>query len=240
MRTVLFVVLGAAALFFGILLLMILILIIAALCVDPRKEYPRNSRFYRFLLNTATAWMVLFLRIRVNVTGLDAVPPTGRFLFVGNHRSNFDPIIAWHVLKEQNVAFLSKEANFHIPVFGRIIRRCCFMAVDREHPLSSAKTFRKAAALLKAEEVSIGVYPEGTRNRAHGLLPFHNGVFRIAKEANVPIVIGAMQGTDRIRSRTPWKKTTVEVRFSVIPAEQVAALSPAELGDVVSQKLTIF
>lgn len=36
-------------------------------------------------------------------------------MFVGNHRSNFDPIIEWLVLKPWDIAFISKGENFKIP-----------------------------------------------------------------------------------------------------------------------------
>lgn len=38
-------------------------------------------------------------------------------MFVGNHRSNFDPIIEWLVLKPWDIAFISKGENFKIPFF---------------------------------------------------------------------------------------------------------------------------
>lgn len=102
-------------------------------------------------------------------------------MFVGNHRSNFDPIIEWLVLKPWDIAFISKGENFKIPFFGRIIRKCCFMPIDRENPRKALRTINKASDLLQSGEVSIGVYPEGTRSKTGELLPFHDGVFHIAK-----------------------------------------------------------
>ena len=98
-------------------------------------------------------------------------------MFVGNHRSNFDPIIEWLVLKPWDIAFISKDENFKIPFFGRIIRKCCFMPIDRENPRKALRTINKASDLLQSGEVSIGVYPEGTRSKTGELLPFHDGVF---------------------------------------------------------------
>lgn len=63
-------------------------------------------------------------------------------------------------MKERNLAFVSKAENFQIPIFGRIIRRCCFMAIDRENPRNALLTIEKAAKLIASDEVSIGIYPE--------------------------------------------------------------------------------
>lgn len=65
--------------------------------------------------------------IYIHTEGIDKIPKDGRFLFVSNHRSNFDPILTWYVLKDYDLAFISKAENFRIPIFGRIIRKCCFI-----------------------------------------------------------------------------------------------------------------
>ena len=59
-------------------------------------------------------------------------------------------------------------------------------------------SFTKAAELMKNDVVSVGVYPEGTRNRDGSLLPFHDGVFIIARKADVPIVVATIDGTEKI------------------------------------------
>ena len=98
------------------------------------------------------------LRIRVYTSGLEKIPKNQKLMFVGNHRSNFDPIIEWLVLKPWDIAFISKGENFKIPFFGRIIQKCCFMPIDRENPRKALRTINKASDLLQSGEVSIGVY----------------------------------------------------------------------------------
>lgn len=85
------------------------------------------------------------LRIRVYTSGLEKIPKNQKLMFVGNHRSNFDPIIEWLVLKPWDIAFISKGENFKIPFFGRIIRKCCFMPIDRENPRKALRTINKAS-----------------------------------------------------------------------------------------------
>ncbi len=193
----------------GLFLLYVLFLGICALLVDPQKEYNRNSPFYRFLLESATAAAMKLLRIRVQVSGIQKIPKDEKVLFVCNHRSNFDPIITWHVLKQWKPAFVSKPANFKIPFFGRIIRKCCFIPIDRENPRKAIGTINKAAKLLKSQEVSVGIYPEGTRSKTYELLPLHNGVFKIAQKADAPIVVLCITGTEKISRRTPFHPTDV-------------------------------
>lgn len=162
------------------------------------------------------------LRIRVYTSGLEKIPKNQKLMFVGNHRSNFDPIIEWLVLKPWDIAFISKGENFKIPFFGRIIRKCCFMPIDRENPRKALRTINKASDLLQSGEVSIGVYPEGTRSKTGELLPFHDGVFHIAKKAGTPIVVMSIRGTEQIHKNVLRRHSDVYLDIvQVIPASDV-------------------
>ncbi len=216
----------------GCFLLWVMVLFLSSLFVDPNSEYGENSPYYRFLLNGATALAVRVLGIHMHTAGLEKLPIEGRFLLVGNHRSNFDPILTWYVLKDRELAFISKPENFHIPIFGRIIRKCCFLPIDRKDPRNAVRTISSASDLLKNDSVSIAVYPEGTRSKERVLLPFHNGVFKIAHNANVPIVVAAISGTENIHRN--YLRRRSDVFFSivdVIPAEFAASSSTAAIGD---------
>ena len=193
----------------ALLLMYLLFLGVCCLLVNPEKEYDKNSPFYRVLLDSATAMVMKLLRIRVHVNGVEKIPKDTKVLFVSNHRSNFDPIVTWYALKKWKIAFVSKPSNFKIPFFGRIIRKCCFMPIDRENPRNAIVTINKAAKLLKKQEVSIGIYPEGTRSKHGQLLPFHNGVFKIAQKAEAFIVVLCVTGTEKISKQTPFRRTDV-------------------------------
>ena len=235
MGTVLLWILG---LILCVCLAYLLLLGVSALLVDDKREYERNSPFYRALLYSATTCCVKLLRIHIHTAGMEKLPKDGRFLLVSNHRSNFDPILTWHILKNRDLAFISKAENFRIPIFGRIIRRCCFLAIDRENPRNAIRTIDKAAELIEKDEVSIAVYPEGTRSKECVLLPFHNGVFKIAQKANVPIVVAAIQGTEQIHKN--WLRRPSDIHFEIIetlPANYVKLNRTAAIGDRVRSDL---
>ena len=224
---------------FGLFLLYALFLLVCSLFINPKKEYENHSRFYRALLNGATAFAMKIMRIRIHTSGMEKVPEnTKKLLFVSNHRSNFDPIITWHIFNKWQPAFVSKASNFKIPIFGRFIRKCCFMAIDRENPRNALKTILKAAELLKKGKVSIGIYPEGTRSKECKLLPFHNGVFKIAQKANADIVVLAVSGTEQIHKNYPFRHTDVYLDvLEVIPAETVRATKTDAIGERIKTEL---
>ena len=218
----------------AILILYFLFLGVCALLVSPDKTYEKNSPFYRFLLESATAVAIKLLRIRVHISGIEKIPKDEKVLFVCNHRSNYDPLITWCALNKWKIAFVSKPENFKVPFFGRIIRKCCFLPIDRENPRKAIVTINKAAKLLKKQEVSVGIYPEGTRSKNCRLLPFHNGVFKIAQKAEVPIVVLSITGTEKIFKRTPFQHTDVYLDvLELFPSENIKELKTEMIGMMV-------
>ena len=215
----------------GIVVAYILFLVICALAVDPKREYTRHNSFYRAVLDGVTAIGIKIMRIRVHVSGEEKLPVGALPLFVCNHRSSFDPIITWYALKKWKLAFISKPSNFKIPVFGRLIRRCCFLPIDRENPRNAIRTIQAAAGILADGDLSVAVYPEGTRNRQPGLLPFHNGVYKIAQKAGAPIVVLTVSGTEKIHKNYPLHSSHVYLDIvHCFPAQEVCSTKTDLLG----------
>lgn len=231
---VLYIIIGLLAL----ILLLCLFIAVCSLFVNTNKEYDYNSSFYRLLLNFSTAVVLRLGRIHLHITGFEKVPKNKRVLFVSNHRSNFDPITTWYVFRKWTPAFISKKENFDIPVFGRYIRKCGFMAIDRKNPRNAAKTINKAAQMLKDGKVSIGVYPEGTRSHDCKLLPFHNAVFKVAQKAEAPIVVLSLEGTERVKKNYPLHRTDIYMNvLEVIPEERIKGVKTEEIGNHITNML---
>lgn len=211
-----------------------------SLAVNPKKEYENDSRFYRRILYISSIVTCVAARIKIVKNGMEEnIPPDGRFLLVSNHRSNFDPITTWTVLrKREDIVYVSKPENFNIPWFGRIIRRCGFMSIDRQNPRNAAVTINKAASLIKDDKASVAIFPEGTRSREGKLLPFHDGVFKIAQKAKVPIVVAAVSNTEKVKKNFPFHGTAVYIDFvDIITRDEVEKMSTHEIGQRVYNDL---
>ena len=98
------------------IILLLLVSAIAAALVDPEKPCS-ESRFYRCLFQTWIDLAIPVMRIKLDISGLELLSKDTPILYVGNHRSNFDPILAWYVLKDRPLGFVSQEGNFHIPIW---------------------------------------------------------------------------------------------------------------------------
>ena len=98
------------------------------------------------------------------------------------------------------------------------------------------KTILDAVDLIKRDEVSIVVYPEGTRSKKFKLLKFHAGVFKIAQKANVPIVVATIQGGELVKDRYPFRRTHVYIDvLDVFDREKVKSHTTDELSNEARQ-----
>ena len=218
----------------GLVLLLVVVGFLSGLFTGHRDEYSKDSPFYRFVLNSMTG-LVLFLA-RVKVVAEGEALPEGRFVLVSNHRSNFDPIVTWYRFRKTPLSFVTKPSNLKIPFYGNIVKRCLFLPIDRQNARNAVKTIEKAAEYLRNDVVNIGIYPEGTRSKTFRLLRFHNGAFKIAQKAGVPIVVVCTTGTELIKDNWLRRRTTVRLNVAeVIPAGRVMNMTTAEIGQEVRE-----
>lgn len=214
-------------------LLLALFLLALALAAGPVRPQKRRNAFYNAVVCYALGLATELGRIRVRVTGLETLP-AGRWLFVCNHRSNYDPLITSWLLRKREFAFITKPSVMRNFVSGRIVSRACYLGIDRENDREALRTILEAARLLKEDVVSFGIYPEGTRHAGDEMLPFRNGAFKIAQRAKVPIVAAAIRGTDSVYRNFPWRSTEVQLKIcAVMDAETVCGLSTIEIGEQV-------
>ena len=211
--------------------LIFLFVCVCSLFINKKKSYKKESKFYRFLLQSFTSAGLWTVGVKLHVTGLEKLPQGEKFLLVGNHISNYDPIITWKVLRKQKMRFISKGSNFKIPFMGQLIYRCRFMEIDRKNPRNALKTIEEAAEMIKNGEACVGVYPEGMRSKTGELLPFHNSVFKIAQKANAPIVVCTVRETGKVHKNAVWKRTHVYLDFvEVFSKESVQKMKTVEIG----------
>lgn len=216
--------------FVGFSLLYLFLLWIGSLFVGKKEPEPGNHPFARKLVVWTIEAICNVGRAKLTVEGGEMLPD-GRFLLVSNHRSNFDPLVTVLAFRAHDMAFVSKKGNLKLPIVGKWIRYANYLSIDRENPRNAIRTINAAADYLKRDMVSVGIYPEGTRNPTDTMLPFHDGVMMIAQKAGVPIVVVTVRDTEKIVKNFPFRSTRVEITVKgVISAEQVASSRSNELS----------
>lgn len=211
----------------------VIIFAIIGLAIDKDNLKKMPNKFFKKVGFDTLKVFLDTMRIRVHVEGIENIPDE-RFLIVSNHLSCFDPMIYLILFKDYNLAFVSKKENMEIPVVGRYMAAIGCVPLDREDTKSAIKSINKAADYIKQGLVNIGIYPEGWVNKSdEPLLPFRNGAFKIAKKADVPILVTTISGTEKIKKQFFFKPTHVKVDIlGVIPTSDVRQLPTKEIGEL--------
>lgn len=160
-----------------------------SLFVNTKKPIIHQNRYYYHVL-VQTAFLVLkIFRVKVKITGKELVPENGNFLFICNHIHWLDPAVPLLLFRKRHIAFISKKETHSYPVAGSFLHEAACLPIDRENDREALKTINHAAEFIKNGTCSIGIYPEGWVSKSGELLEFRHGSFRIAKKADVPLLL---------------------------------------------------
>ncbi len=141
--------------------------------------------------------LVLFF-IRLKVKNKNFVDPKVTYVFVSNHRSLLD-IPSFACSCKNTFRFLAKAELVKVPVLGFLISRL-YITVNRRDRNDRAKSIEVMKNNLR-EHISVFIYPEGTRNKTDKpLLDFHDGAFRLAIEAQIPLAVMTVMGSGKLLS----------------------------------------
>jgi 1-acyl-sn-glycerol-3-phosphate acyltransferase len=157
---------------------------------------------------------ILFVSgLGVTVEGLANIDPSQSYIYMSNHRSNFDIPVLLGCLPIQ-FRWLAKAELFKIPIFGRAMRGAGYVKIDRFNRGSAFKSIDQVAAKLK-NGVSVMIFPEGTRSEDGGIKPFKKGGFVMAVDTGAPIVPVILRGTRSIMAKGSWRINPGNVTLSV-------------------------
>lgn len=99
-----------------------------------------------------------------------------------------------------------------VPLFGPLYWLTGNLLIDRDNRAKAHGTIAQVVEQVKQKNVSIWMFPEGTRSRGRGLLPFKTGAFHAAIAAGVPIVPICVSSTNNIKlNRWSNGKVIVEI-----------------------------
>ena len=94
---------------------------------------------------------------------------------------------------------------------------------------SSARDAMRACRRRLESNVSVMIFPEGTRSRSEEMLPFKDGAFRLAIEAGVPILPLAIHGTRQAIAKHDWRIGPARAIVEVLDPESTEGLTLADV-----------
>ncbi|MCL1038456.1 1-acylglycerol-3-phosphate O-acyltransferase [Shewanella submarina] len=111
----------------------------------------------------------------------------GPCVYLANHQNNYDMFTHTAAVPKGTVS-LGKKSILWMPLFGQIYWLSGNILIDRKNRSKAFDTMAKTAQKIKEKCLSVWIFPEGTRSRGRGLLPFKAGAFHTAIAAGVPMV----------------------------------------------------
>lgn len=204
---------------------------------EPQAEH--DDPFYRKVMDVYIEALIMLVGVKIHKEGFEQLPQEGRFLLVCNHLFIADPGILLNAFRKNQIAFITKKENMGLFIINKFMHKILCQPLDREDDRQALKVILKCIQLIRDDEVSVCVFPEGYTSKDGKLHHFRSGVFKIAQKTKVPIVVCTIQNTREIfHNLKRLKKTHVPLHLvGVIQPEAYQGMSTVDLGNRVYEMM---
>jgi len=173
------------------------------------RPFHRNNVYYTSrYLGKITKLLGLDVEVRIP----ESVKNIGPVVYVVNHQSNYDVLTMANAVQKGTVTVGKKSLKW-VPIFGQMYWLTGNILVDRKNTSKAMDTISLTAKKITESKLSIWIFPEGTRSRGRGLLPFKTGAFRMAAQAGVPIVPICSSNQHQTIDLSRWDNGKIIIEF---------------------------
>ena len=168
------------------------------------------------------------------LTGAEHLWSARPCVFLMNHQSKIDPIIATRLLRGGFTGVAKKETA-NVPGFGQFFRLAGVVFIDRGNTAQAKAALEPAVRKLREEGVSLLIAPEGTRSATPRLGRFKKGAFHIAIQAEVPVVPIVIHNASEVMWRGSQTLHGGTVDVTVLPPVDTSRWSAATIDEHVDE-----
>ncbi len=151
-----------------------------------------SSFIYAIVRIILTTPLTLLYRIRIS--GAENWPRRGPAVIASSHASNLDPCLVGIAFPGQ-IRWMAKAELWRVPGLGWLITKLGAFPVRRGQ--SDREAVRHARELLR-QGYTVGMFPEGTRQREGVLGEAQPGVGMLALEPGVAVIPVRIRGDERV------------------------------------------
>lgn len=198
-------------------MLFIVRFILITLCVVLLSVYsiiycafsPRNPKNnYHFAILFSKMSRIVGLKVTYRIS--QAAKNHGSAVHIANHQNNYDLVTTTGSVQPGTVT-IGKKSLVWIPFFGIIYWLTGNIMINRENKKSAKETINDVARQMREKDLSVMIFPEGTRSRGRGLMPFKMGAFHTALQAGVDIIPTVVSNTHEQVNLNRWDNGEVIV-----------------------------
>ena len=125
--------------------------------------------------------------MRPKILNRERIPNHYPAIYISNHSCALDPLIAIWLCPIGGCGVAKKEISY-VPFFGQVYWLAGHILLDRSNKESAIASLNEAAKWVAKYNLSLWVWPEGTRSKDGRLLPFKKGFVHMAIATGLPIV----------------------------------------------------
>jgi 1-acyl-sn-glycerol-3-phosphate acyltransferase len=197
-----------------------------------RPFHPNNV----YIVSHWYGWAAWIFGIKVEIRRYHDAVVSGPCVYIANHQNNLDLFTISGAVEPRTVT-IGKKSLRYVPFFGQLYWLSGNILIDRQNKSRALGTMLGAAERITRKNISVWMFPEGTRSYGRGLLPFKTGAFHIALEANVPVVPVCMSSTHGQFKWNRWNNGKVIVQVMAPTALPKQQLNIREFAQNIHQQM---
>ncbi|OGW79732.1 MAG: hypothetical protein A3G33_01630 [Omnitrophica bacterium RIFCSPLOWO2_12_FULL_44_17] len=218
------------------LIVFILIVLLSPFDREQKLTYHIANFWGKFLIAINPAW-------DIRVTQAHHIKKNKGYVLVANHTSLADIVLLYSLGK--HFKWVAKSSLFKIPFFGWTMSLLNYIPLKRGKHGSVRDSFKECQMWLE-KNISVLLFPEGTRSASGKLGAFKNGSFKLAiltQKPIIPIVIKWAQKAIKKGEKTLNLEVQADVKvLAEIPTKGLAENDFEELKhriwNLMNQELT--
>jgi putative phosphoserine phosphatase/1-acylglycerol-3-phosphate O-acyltransferase len=198
----------------------------------------RESLNFSFSLFADTASALIGLELRVR--GEQHLWSHRPAVFVFNHQSKADVVIAAKLLRRDIAGVGKKEIKQETPLLGKVLELGGVVFIDRADGKSAINSMKPLVDAMRKDGKSVVIAPEGTRTVSPRMAPFKKGAFHLAMQAGVPIVPIVIHNSGDVAPKGDFVFRPATVDVDVLPPVDTSSWSAATIDEHVREVRNMF
>jgi len=177
------------------------------------------TRNRRNAINVLSSWprtLLALNRVKLNVVGKEHLTEQRPAVFIFNHRTSYDAMMAAALVGRDFTGVGKKELE-NAPIIGQVGKLMDVAFIDRADSKAAVAALKPIEDAAK-KGLSILISPEGSRLDTKSVGPFKKGAFRIAMAAGLPIVPIVIRNAESVGGRNSTTLVSGTVDVAVLPA----------------------
>ena len=188
------------------------------------------ERFMGQLPQPLMALVPRFTLSKCRVTYHPDFDPKRVSLFMMNHTSVLDAHVACWVIPSVFCGIMHAH-HFDVPLYGWLMRRGNGIGVTKGEGKQAQAVAEQVRDRMQ-RGISILGFPEGRRTQNGRVLPFRTGLFKIARDSELPVVPLAVRGLWQILRRGEWVVRPGDLEVFIGPQIETRGLSDQEIQEL--------